>query len=314
MNETPVISLNDRIFMKLEYLQVGGSHKSRAAKRVVADTEAVGLLKRDGKHVILEKSGGNFGIGLAVHAIPLGYDLKLLVRPSFSALRRKLVNRLGAELIGQREMQEGRTNQEILELYTRQLSQSGSRVFFSDQFNNPSCIAAHEDAAREFVAQLMHAGLSKSDPVTLIKCAGSAASLRAYGSVFASCFPKGRIVVAQPAGCDFEKGVFTDHPFEGASVGLNPPFLADARVDEYMAIGHEEALDALDELFSETGSFVGKSTGLVFAAAKKVLATGTPPIAMLAYDAGEVYFADVILKATADQRETQANIYAEAAS
>jgi cysteine synthase len=289
---TPVRTFDKRFYIKLEYLQTGGSHKARAAKRVIAAAELAGHLQPDGRHLILEKSGGNFGIGLATHGIPAGYPVKLLVRPSFSGFRRHLLARLGVELIGQEEMKLGATNQQVIDLYLGKYRREGLIPFFSDQFNNEACIEAHKDGAREYTRQLLDAGVSTHEAVTLVKCVGSGASLRAYGEVFAETFPNLKVVVVQPEGCDFSSGTFTSHPFEGASVGLIPPFLPVARVDEFIAVEHEAALDTTLELFSKTGVFAGKTTGLAVAGATQIACRTEGPIAMIAYDAGDAYAAD----------------------
>jgi cysteine synthase len=289
---TPVRVFKRSIFVKLEYLQVGGSHKARAAKRVISDAESSGLLRRDGKHLIIEKSGGNFGVGLASHGIPAGYRVKLVVRPSFSGFRRYLLTQLGVDLIGRQEMVSGSSNQQIIDLYIEKYRRDGLVPFFSDQFNNRSCIKAHESGADELVRQLFSCGVSARENLTLVKCVGSGASLCAYSRVLRKGFPNLKVVVVQPEGCDFIKEVFATHPFEGASVGLVPPFLAEAPVDEYVTVKHEDAIAASAELFSDTGVFGGRTTGLAFAGAKQIAERAAGPTVMLAYDAGETYTAD----------------------
>ncbi|MGJ5181736.1 pyridoxal-phosphate dependent enzyme [Bradyrhizobium oligotrophicum] len=289
---TPIKLLPDETFIKLEHLQLGGSHKARAARRVIAAAEAEGALKRDGKHLIIEKSGGNFGLGLATYAVPCGYPVKLVVRPAFSAYRRYLLAQLGADLIGRKEMASGCSNKEIIDLHMASYRHMGLVPFFTDQFNNQACIEAHEEGASEYVSQLIECGVSPEETISLVKCVGSGASLCAYERIFRRTFSKVRVVVVQPKGCDFKTQTFVDHPFEGAAVGLTPPFFTRPKLDDFITIEHADALTACAELFATAGIFAGRTTGLAFAAAKSLRTRGSGPIVILAYDGGEAYAAD----------------------
>ena len=65
--KTPVASLYRNVFLKLEHLNVGGSHKSRAARKMISAAVDSGKII-PGRTTIIEKTGGNLGIGLAVEA------------------------------------------------------------------------------------------------------------------------------------------------------------------------------------------------------------------------------------------------------
>src|SRR5437763_13853530 len=63
--------LSARVFVKLEYLNPGGSVKDRAASGMVAAAEAAGALRPGG--TIVEGTSGNTGAGLAQVAAVRGY-------------------------------------------------------------------------------------------------------------------------------------------------------------------------------------------------------------------------------------------------
>ena len=78
VGNTPLIRLDSlsrltgcNIFGKAEFLNPGGSVKDRAAKGIIADAEARGLLKPGG--TIVEGTAGNTGIGFATLAADRGY-------------------------------------------------------------------------------------------------------------------------------------------------------------------------------------------------------------------------------------------------
>lgn len=290
---TPVIQVSPSVFAKLEYLQIGNSHKARAAQRVIFDAETSGTLARHQGHVIMESTGGNFGLGLLAHARPLGYEVHLLVRPNFSAFRRFLLEQFGAVLFGQDEMRQNvLDNATIMANYREALTSSGCSVFYTDQFNNVSCVAAHHQAGVEYVRQLSpHVGADTQ--VFLVKCVGSGASLAGYHLAFSQAFgSRLSVVVAQPEGCDFRTATFLkNHPFDGISVGRVPPFFNPMHVDHYADIPHDEANAAVKEIRGIAGAFVGRSTGVAYAAAKRFEAPNRV-LAFIAYDAGESYAAD----------------------
>jgi len=70
------------VFVKLEYLNPGGSVKARAAIGIIATAEREGVLKPGG--VIVEATAGNTGIGLALIGISRGYEVALFVPQNFS--------------------------------------------------------------------------------------------------------------------------------------------------------------------------------------------------------------------------------------
>ena len=77
VGNTPLIRLRKvseltgcNILGKAEFMNPGGSVKDRAAKAIVLDAEARGLLRPGG--VIVEGTAGNTGIGLALVANSLG--------------------------------------------------------------------------------------------------------------------------------------------------------------------------------------------------------------------------------------------------
>ena len=84
VGNTPLIKLRKaseltgcNILGKAEFMNPGGSVKDRAAKAIVLDAEARGLLRLGG--VIVEGTAGNTGIGLALVANSLGYRTVIVI-------------------------------------------------------------------------------------------------------------------------------------------------------------------------------------------------------------------------------------------
>ena len=91
------LGLLSKILVKLEYLNPAGSVKDRAAKFMIEDAEAKGLLKEGS--VIVEPTSGNTGIGLAALAAAKGYRMILTMPETMSVERRNILKAYGAELV-----------------------------------------------------------------------------------------------------------------------------------------------------------------------------------------------------------------------
>ena len=83
IGNTPLIKLRSvseltgcKIFGKAEFMNPGGSVKDRAAKAIVEDAEARGLLGPGGG-LIVEGTAGNTGIGLTMVGNAKGYNQSL---------------------------------------------------------------------------------------------------------------------------------------------------------------------------------------------------------------------------------------------
>src|SRR5687767_4890097 len=78
IGDTPIVRLNSvtqgleaEIWVKLEFLNPGGSVKDRIALEIIEDAEREGRLKPGG--TIVEATSGNTGQGLAMVAATRGY-------------------------------------------------------------------------------------------------------------------------------------------------------------------------------------------------------------------------------------------------
>ncbi len=85
------------ILAKCEFMNPGGSVKDRAAKYIVEDAEARGVLAPGG--TIVEGTAGNTGIGLAVVGNAKGYRTVIVMPETQSKEKQDALRALGAELV-----------------------------------------------------------------------------------------------------------------------------------------------------------------------------------------------------------------------
>ena len=129
--------LEARILAKLECFNPAGSTKDRAARAMLDDAEARGLL-RPGS-VVIEPTSGNTGIGLASVAAARGYRVIIVMPETMSMERRLLMKAYGAELV----LTEGAEGMKGAIARAEELAAEIPGSFIPGQFVNPANPAAH---------------------------------------------------------------------------------------------------------------------------------------------------------------------------
>lgn len=104
VGRTPLVRLNRlteglqcEVYVKVDYMNPGGSVKDRIAITMVEDAERRGLLKPGG--TIIEGTSGNTGMGLALVAAVKGYKAIFTITDKQSKEKIDLLKALGAEVI-----------------------------------------------------------------------------------------------------------------------------------------------------------------------------------------------------------------------
>ena len=137
------------IWLKLEFLNLSGSVKDRAALSIIVEGERSGRLVA-GK-TILDATSGNTGIAYATIGAAKGYPVKLCLPANASEERKLILRALGAELV-LTDASEGSDGafRKVRELNSKE----PDRYFYADQYNNDANWKAHfQTTGPEIVAQ-----------------------------------------------------------------------------------------------------------------------------------------------------------------
>ena len=127
------------IYVKCEFQNPGGSVKDRAALQMVLDAEATGELKPG--MTIVEGTAGNTGIGLAIVAKSLGYNLKVVMPKGQTKEKEQMIELHGAELV----LVDAAPFSTPTHFYhtARRIAEEDDNAWWANQFENLSNAKAH---------------------------------------------------------------------------------------------------------------------------------------------------------------------------
>lgn len=127
------------ILLKCEHQNPGGSIKDRAALQIVSDAIASGKLKPG--MTIVEGTAGNTGIGLALVAKALGFNLVVVMPKGQTPEKERLIELHGAEL----RLVDACpfANQNHFYHTARRIAEENENYWWADQFENTSNYQAH---------------------------------------------------------------------------------------------------------------------------------------------------------------------------
>jgi cysteine synthase len=291
---TPLFQASEDLFLKCEFLHPGRSHKARVARALIEAAERDGEVGPMRKRTLLERTGGNLGIALAMEATVRGYHVVLVTDPDYSAIKKELCRRFGATVIDRgREYSECATNQAVIDIL---LAERDSDFLYLNQFGNPANPRVHEwGTGGEIVSQLLSIGCSRDTAIVLFGGLGTGASMRGITAALRRWFEHVLAFGVQPAECNILEGTYAPHGLQGISVGEAPPFFPPALLDGVVSVTADEARAAGQELTRAFGFMVGPSSAANYAAAEAVRERVTASdvqnavYVTLLYDRGEDY-------------------------
>ena len=273
------ISPGVRLFAKLESVNPGGSIKDRPVARMLSAALRDGHL--DGGRRLLDSSSGNAGIAYAMLGAALGVPVTLVVPGNASRERLERIEAHGAELILTDPI-EG-YDFALREAHRLAREQPG-RYWHCDQYSNEYNWRAHyEETGAELLAQVT--GAAGAPPDALVAGVGTGGTITGVGRRLREANPDLHIACVVP---ELFPGIEGLKPL-GAPGDIVPAILNQNLIDERIDVRLEEAT-AVCRRLSQSGLFVGPSSGAYVLAALRVAATGRhATVATLLSDGGERY-------------------------
>ena len=147
IGNTPIVRLNRLtagleadIYVKLGYLNPGGSVKDRIALHIINEAEKRGDLKPGG--TIVEATSGNTGAGLAMIAALRGYKCVFVMADKQSMTKVKALRAAGAKVVitpTDVEPEDPRSYYSV----AKRIVEETPGAFYANQYHNPDNTAAH---------------------------------------------------------------------------------------------------------------------------------------------------------------------------
>lgn len=276
-------TLQAKVLFKLEYLNPAGSIKDRAAKAMIDDAEAKGLLKEGS--VIIEPTSGNTGIGLAAIAIPKGYRVILTMPETMSIERRNILKAYGAEIV----LTDGSKGMSGAIEKAEALAKEIPNSFIPGQFTNPANPAIHKATTAVEIWNDTNGNID-----IFVAGVGTGGTLTGIGEYLKEQNKNIEVVAVEPlASAVLSTGKAGSHKIQGIGAGFIPEILNTDIYDKVITINDDDAIAYAKLMAKKEGILVGISSGAAICAAiqlAKQPANAGKTIVALLPDSGDRYY------------------------
>ena len=274
VGNTPIVRLNRvtqglaaEIYVKLEYLNPGGSHKDRLAWNLVRRAEENGL-KPGG--TIIEATSGNTGASLALIATVRGYKCIFVMPDKMSQEKISYLRAFGAKVVVCPTAVEAEDPRSYYQVAKR-LANETPNSFYANQYHNPANPEAHYlSTGPEIWRQ------TNGDFDIFMAGMGTGGTLSGAGKFLREKMPNLRIVGVDPVGSlyyDFVKTGRVTKPFSYKVEGIGEDFFPttmDLKIlDDIVRVDDRECFLMTRDLTRLEGLFAGGSGGAAVAGAIK---------------------------------------------
>lgn len=323
IGNTPLIELRrvcaglpNRVFIKCEHLNPGGSVKDRTARAIILDAEARGVLvpHRDPPMTIIEGTAGNTGVGLALLASARGYRCICVIPERVAVDKRVALRQLGAEVYVAKAA--GIKSPDNFRNVAARLAEDNG-WFLTNQFHNPANLDAHY-GGKSFSATGPEILKQMDGKIgAFVSAAGTGGTITGVGRYLKEWLPTVKVVLADPVGSGLGEWVNTgtlgpDGPFavEGIGSASVPSNLHREPIDYAEKVADPEAFAMVERLVKEEGLTVGGSTGVNVVAALRVAARTDldGPVVTVAADLWDRYRSTPWMKAW-EAREAEGLVF-----
>jgi cysteine synthase A len=274
---------------KAEFLNPGGSVKDRAAKGILDDAEARGVLRSGG--TVVEGTAGNTGIALTLLGNARGYRSLICIPDDQSPEKIELLRTIGADVRVVPSVPFA--NPENYYHVARRLAEALPGAVWADQFNNLANRQAHYATTGPEIWDAFGTELT-----AFVAACGTGGTLAGTAACLKERNPKIRTVLCDPLGSVLfnfikhgELVAEGDSNAEGIGIKRITENFKDAPVDDALQVDDPTLIEMAYWLLREEGLYLGGSAALNVAGAARyarTLPAGSTVVTILC-DGGERY-------------------------
>ena len=283
------------VYVKLEFMGPGGSIKDRIGLAMIEAAEREGTLKAGG--TVVEATGGNTGLALAMAASLKGYRCICTMPDKMSSEKVKLLRAFGAEVVITPTAVPPDHPDHYLQK-ARAITAATPGAVMADQFYNEANPQIHyETTGPEIWEQ------SGGRVTHFVASAGTGGTITGVGRYLKEKNPAVRVVGIDPEGSitapffnTGEVGEGTPYKVEGIGNDKIPGTLDLDVVDDYRVLPDQAAFAMARRMTREEGLFAGGSAGLMVHGAIELAKQIDDPdafVVSLVCDWGERYLSKV---------------------
>ena len=272
---TPIVKLQKMaehvpadIYVKLEYMNPGGSVKDRIGINIIDRAEAEGLIQPGG--TIVEATSGNTGMGLALVAAVRGYKCIFVMPDKISEEKVASLRAVGARVVitpTNVEADDPRSYYSV----SRRIADETPNAFYANQYFNPANPESHYlTTGPELWEQ------TGGEIDVFVSGLGTGGTISGTGSYLKERKPSVKCVGGDPIGSIYydlkRTGKMTEaftYKVEGVGEDILPGTIDLELVDEIFQVTDRESFHANRELARLEGILTGGSGGLAVVAAIK---------------------------------------------
>lgn len=284
IGNTPLVRLaeHQNIYLKLEYLNPGGSIKDRPALFMIEEAEKSGQLKPG--DTIIDASSGNFGATLAMIGAIKGYKVVITVPEKISAEKLGAIKAYGAEVIVCPVVHDV-SNPQHYRRKVEEVQKSLPNSFRPNQYyneNNPLChfSVLGPEIWRQTEGKITH----------LFVGIGTGGTISGVGK-----YLKAQNQAIKIIGVDSDTSSRATNGNPGSSkvegIGIDPDMiLIDYTViDTIINISDSDAFNTVKTIATQNGILLGPSSGAVIAAVLQYQFTPDDLVVVICPDSGKAY-------------------------
>jgi cystathionine beta-synthase len=267
IGNTPIVKLNHNttnvtsdIYVKLEFMNPGGSIKDRIGTYMLEKAAQRGELKPAG--TIIEGTSGNTGVGLAMYAAIHGYKTIFVLADKQSPEKIQNLRAFGAKVIvcpSNVEPNDPRSYYSV----ARRLAETTPNAFYVNQYDNLDNREAHFHTTGPEIHEQTQGGFD-----VLIAGVGTGGTISGIGSYLKTKMPCLKVI-----GVDIEGSILTHYKRTG-EIGEARPYVLEGIgediiplnidwdvIDDFIMVGDKESFIMTRKLLTQEGLYAGGSSG-----------------------------------------------------